>query len=469
MTPGSSKTVAFKADLQSDMEVLYKDDDGGMVIWGPASVEVVDKERDRITADALEDALPQLLRRKRLSLEHSDQLVGDILEGFETDETKTVKIDGHAYERSEFPTAVLYPDDDDVPEKGLYVAGKVWGDTQQARDTQEKIQQGTIDSYSISGEAIQSSTQVKDGEMVDNIKELDLSAVTLCEEGMNQKAKFALVSKGAAPGFSPDELAGLAGATLKSTMPENEEDEDEEEDSPDNASEAAVDKEELRSEFKAAAEEALDGKDFVTRKDVEDIVEEKMPDDEEDEELPDDEEDDLPEVDEEPDDEMPDDVEEPEDGPLGDEMAGGDDDPLDDEEMGEDPMDGEDEIETGHDVSLDTLKSELPEDLYRAVSEHLADPGDGEIALEDDEDEEDDDEEMEDEGDMDDETTEKSATEQYLETVGPPAPEAHSEVQKSYSGGDDEDGNEEIDKDTGVSVSDPGHVGELYDDSGEEV
>lgn len=191
---GTTGQTKFKAALSGDIQVLRKDD-GRFVVWGPASVEVVDKENDLIHVEALEKALPQLLRRKRISLKHSDQLVGDILEGFETDEPKTVSFDGQTVERTEFPTAVLTPEADGVAEKGLYVAAEVWDDTRQARDTREKIERGEYDSYSISGEAISTITRVDGEDMVDHIKEMDLSAVTICESGMNQKAKFGIVSK----------------------------------------------------------------------------------------------------------------------------------------------------------------------------------------------------------------------------------------------------------------------------------
>lgn len=423
----STETVKFKADIGSPMRVLYKDDDR-MVIWGPASVEVVDQENDKITASALEGALPQLLRRKRLSLEHSDQLVGKILDEFETDKTKTVKIDGHAYERNVFPTDVLDPEQgDDVPEKGLYVAGQVWSDTQQARETQEKIEQGIIDSYSISGEAIKSATRVKQGEVIDEINELDLSAVTLCERGMNQKAKFAVIAKS---DVSLSDLPSLAKTALTKTMSEHE---DENEDSPSNASEAAIDKEELRNEFKSAAEEVLDGRDFatkddiLTRSDVEEIVVETLKEedyDEEDDEMPelDDEDDEIEAADDEED--MP---------PVEDEMPELDD---EDDEV-EVPDNGgaaaamTDEVEAAEDshrLSLEQLKSELPDELYRAVAEHLTDPGPGQIAASDEQEAPDDDSGV-------------SKADRWAEQIdGALAPVTHRQLEKDFEKEDDEDG-----------------------------
>lgn len=185
----------YDADIGGSLTAITKQEDGRFVVWGPASVEVIDREDDLVRADALEEALPQLLKRARLSLDHSDQLVGEILEGYETDEPVTVEVDGNEYTRSEFPTGVLFPESDDVPLKGLYVCGEIYDDTQQAQDTRRRIERGEFDSFSISGEAISTGTQFDGGDVIDRIEEMDLSAVTICEEGMNQNAKFALIDK----------------------------------------------------------------------------------------------------------------------------------------------------------------------------------------------------------------------------------------------------------------------------------
>ncbi|AGM11970.1 hypothetical protein DNAM5_111 [Haloarcula californiae tailed virus 1] len=291
---GEYPTVKFKMKSSTGIMPLFKAKNGDMVVWGPASVEVVDKEGDRIRAEALEEALPQLLRRQRLSLEHSDQLVGEILENFETDEPISVKIDGEEYTREEFPTDVL---ELDGMEPSLFVAGKVWDDTRQARQTQRDIENGDIDSYSISGESLVATTKYEEGDVVNDIKELDLSAVTLCEEGMNQKAKFGVVSKAkgdarADEGHNVESAqAGVSKGTrgpagvpaegqirvVKNMTDDNDETPDEGASNPSDA----VSLDDIRSEFKGVVDESLpDGElatksDMVNKEDVETIVEEK--------------------------------------------------------------------------------------------------------------------------------------------------------------------------------------------------
>lgn len=189
---GSVERVGFEARVEGSVGALFKNDDN-YVIWGPASVEVVDKENDRIKASALEEALPQLMKRQSLSYEHSDQIVGEILDKFSTGEDVEVSFGDTTTKRQDFPTDVLELDGMDAP--ALFVAGNVYNDTQKAQDVRESIDKGDIDSYSISGEAIVSSMSIEGGEPVTDISKLDLSAVTLCENGMNQMAKFDVVKK----------------------------------------------------------------------------------------------------------------------------------------------------------------------------------------------------------------------------------------------------------------------------------
>jgi len=182
--------IDFEASVHRGIQSIFKKGED-FVIWGPASVEIVDKEGDKISVEALGKALPQLLRRARLSLEHTDQIVGRILERFETEEPVEIEINGEIYERQDFPTDVLDLDDGEPP--ALYVAGEVYDDTQQSKRARERIRDGELTSYSISGEALVTRKKVEDGVVFDNILDLDLSAVTLCEEGMNQGANYAKV------------------------------------------------------------------------------------------------------------------------------------------------------------------------------------------------------------------------------------------------------------------------------------
>lgn len=473
-------TVKFKMESSRGIMPLFKAENGDMIVWGPASVEVVDKEGDRIRASALEDALPQLLRRQRLSLEHTDQLVGEILDSFETDEEVTVSIDGKSYTRKDFPTDVL---ELDGIEPSLFVCGKIWDDTRQSREAQTGIENGELDSYSISGESLVATTKYEQGDVVNDIKELDLSAVTLCEQGMNQKAKFGVVSK-ADGDIRTDEVSeeeseerltskrdrGPAGIqsepTIKIVKSMTENNESEEDEEPE-----TVSLDDVRSEFKSVVDDALPSddlatkSDMMTKEDVESVVEEKSltkddvrsiaqevsesvyeekatatvegeevsastdagevsasDDSSSAEEKGEDYEED--EMDEETDDE------EKENEP-----------PLDEEEEDEDeefPM--EEDEKAG--VDLDVLEEELPEDLYDAVCEYMGEEDEGEMV------------EMEDDGSLTEEDVEKMIEERFGDEMALDSPSGPTEdVQKSWD-----------DEDDSVTESDVGPAArQLYD------
>jgi hypothetical protein len=262
----SIEKVGFTAQVGTIPTVFKADDE--FIIWGPASVEVVDKEGDLIKAEALSEALPQLLKRARLSLEHSDQLVGKILESFDAGEPVKVSVDGDVFERSEFPTDVM---ELDGYEPALYVAGKVWNDSRQARETRRKIENGEIDSYSISGEALVTRTKIDDGDAYDQIVDMDLSAVTLCEEGMNQKSKFGTVANGSSAQKSKaidvEQIESVAYGAIKRQMKLNKSN------SSSPSTSGGLDLSKVEQKFEEVIEANLPDGELATKEDVEDTVE----------------------------------------------------------------------------------------------------------------------------------------------------------------------------------------------------
>lgn len=332
---GSVSKMEFEITTEGSVGAICKADDD-FVVWGPASVEVVDKENDRITAKALEGALPQLLKRSRLSYEHSDQIVGDILKSFETEESQTVKVNGNSYERSEFPTDVMKLDG---MEPALYVAGNIYNDTQKAQEVRKQISNGEVDSYSISGEAVVSEMAVKDGRTFTDITKLDLSAVTLCREGMNQKAKFDVVRKDG-DGLDPQRAASLAKSKIKDKTMSNG----------DNGDDSDVQK--FVDALDTTLDERLPDGELATKGDVEEMVEDKLKAQEGSpkEGTP-----------ERPtgDDKSPFETDEDHEGDV--------------DDWGENPADDSDKVEEKNAYTKDELKSILPDDQYKAVEPLLED------------------------------------------------------------------------------------------------
>lgn len=158
--------------------VLISKAGGRFLIYGPASVEIVDDQGEVVGIDALKEAIPQLLKRHAISYKvHKDILVGGILE-------KEV-VNGKVYKT-------------EVVGDTLYVLAEIYGDNNLSKKAQQEIEAGTLMAYSISGQQIKHHTEYKDSGMPYNkIDKIDLFAVCICERGINPEAKFKILSKAA--------------------------------------------------------------------------------------------------------------------------------------------------------------------------------------------------------------------------------------------------------------------------------
>jgi hypothetical protein len=190
---------AYCAEIKRQMEkaaglnIIGKSADK-LIIWGPANTEIRDGEGEIIKAAALDEALAQLIKRARFSVEHGDLLVGGILEKWEAPDGTTYKTEVR------MPTGrdmQLFPFLKQVPT--LFVVGEVWDDNHSSQVIQKEIKAGRLNSFSISGVVLKNKFECdSSGAMCANvISKLDLSAVTICQKGMNQHAKFMILSKSA--------------------------------------------------------------------------------------------------------------------------------------------------------------------------------------------------------------------------------------------------------------------------------
>lgn len=153
------------------------------IIYGPASVEIRDSEGEIIKAEALEDALPQLIRRGRFSKQHADIIVGEILPLYKDSTGKIWK------------TEVRYPNENDMKmfpymhkdAASLFAVGNVYGDSFESQNIRKLINEGKFNSFSISG------TKLSGG--MGEVNKMDLDAITICERGANPDAKFTSIAK----------------------------------------------------------------------------------------------------------------------------------------------------------------------------------------------------------------------------------------------------------------------------------
>jgi HK97 family phage prohead protease len=168
-----------------------KDEDGEMplmVVGGPASVEVVDREGHLITTDALKKAFKKYMenfRGRNVMVMHSDVQVGHALPAY-------ISKAGNIFKSG-------------VDDKGLFFIAELRNDTKISNRVKDQIEKGGMKSYSIAGSATKSKDIKKsDGSSVLQVDDMELAEVTICEKGVNQNAHFELLKGDKAEGSCVD-------------------------------------------------------------------------------------------------------------------------------------------------------------------------------------------------------------------------------------------------------------------------
>lgn len=158
--------------------VILKGTGKDMVIAGYASVDVVDKQNDLITLDALRDASDKFMKSdyKNVMITHSNVQVGEVIDTY-TDTKGNVLKTG-------------------VDDTGFFVVIKMRNDIEKAKEVARDIRRGKLRSFSIGGQAI-NKHNVHDPDIgtYKEIDKLELHEITICEEGINPEAKFEIVKE----------------------------------------------------------------------------------------------------------------------------------------------------------------------------------------------------------------------------------------------------------------------------------
>ena len=158
--------------------VILKGTGKEMVIAGYASVDVVDKQNDLITLEALRDASDKFLLSdyKNVMITHSNVQVGEVIDTY-TDTKGNVLKTG-------------------VDDTGFFVVIKMRNDIEKAKEVSRDIRRGKLRSFSIGGQAI-NKHNVHDPDIgtYKEIDKLELHEITICEEGINPEAKFEIVKE----------------------------------------------------------------------------------------------------------------------------------------------------------------------------------------------------------------------------------------------------------------------------------
>ena len=169
-----SESVVLKAvnPIRNDSFSILKSDD--LIIGGYASIEMVDKQNDLITLDALGEAVNKYMKItkfRNVMTNHSNVQVGEVIPQYRDTNGKLWK------------TSV-----DDV---GFFVVIKLREDIEKAKEVGREIRDGTLRSFSIGGQALEKKKKVhKEYGDYNEISKLELHEVTICEKGINPEAKF---------------------------------------------------------------------------------------------------------------------------------------------------------------------------------------------------------------------------------------------------------------------------------------
>ena len=147
-----------------------------MVVGGPASVELIDREGHMITSKALKKAFGNYMksfRTRNAMVLHSDVQVGWCLPAY-------ISKGGQIFKSG-------------VDDKGLFFVCELRDDTRIAKRVMEQVNDGKLKSYSIAGSATKVENVQKGLVPYMRVDDMELAEVTVCEKGVNQSASFDLL------------------------------------------------------------------------------------------------------------------------------------------------------------------------------------------------------------------------------------------------------------------------------------
>lgn len=171
-----SKSATWSAE-GSDFLLKSSASNGELYVAGYASVDMVDKQGDRIPVGALKKAFGQFMGNKafrNVQLAHSGIQVGEVVDSHTDSQGRVWK--------------------SEVDEHGLFVVCKIRNDIQKAREVQKQIRNGDLRAFSIGGQALfrVSKTTPELGSHRE-ITDLELHEITLCKKGINPESTYTIL------------------------------------------------------------------------------------------------------------------------------------------------------------------------------------------------------------------------------------------------------------------------------------
>ena len=150
-----------------------------LIVAGYASVEVVDKQGDVITKEALKHAFRKFMENpsyRNVQLAHSNIQVGDVVPNYTDSEGRLWK--------------------SEVDDVGMFVVVQLRNDIEKAKEVSAEIRKGILRGFSIGGQAFKRvrKSDAKRGDYQE-ISKLELHEITICEKGINPEATFSILKE----------------------------------------------------------------------------------------------------------------------------------------------------------------------------------------------------------------------------------------------------------------------------------
>ena len=157
--------------------ILKADSNGDLVIAGYASVDMVDKQGDRIPVSSLKKAFRGFMDNpsyRNVQLAHSGIQVGEVLSAYTDQEGRVWK--------------------STVDDHGLFVVCKIRNDIEKAREVQKQVRSGELRAFSIGGQALfRVSKTTEEHGTHREITDMELHEITLCKKGINPESTYTLL------------------------------------------------------------------------------------------------------------------------------------------------------------------------------------------------------------------------------------------------------------------------------------
>jgi len=159
-------------------DFLIKEDAGSeLFVAGYASVDMVDKQGDRIPTAALKKAFTRFMDNRayrNVQLAHSGIQVGEVVDSFSDSQGRVWK--------------------SEVDDHGLFVVCKIRSDIQKAREVQKQVRDGDLRAFSIGGQALfRVNKHTPEHGNHREITDLELHEITLCKKGINPEASYTIL------------------------------------------------------------------------------------------------------------------------------------------------------------------------------------------------------------------------------------------------------------------------------------